>query len=235
MSAASDKLSTDVRKILDTTWSIRSGQVVPKTEDVALENGAVKLDVAILYADLAHSTQLARKDKSVAAKVVRAYLSTMTRLVNDSGGTVRSFDGDRVMGIFIGGSKNSNAAKCALKMNYVVKEILVPQAKAKFTSLKDFNLTHCAGVSRSEVLVVRGGVRGSNDLVFVGSAPNIAAKLSEIRDGNYRSYIDWKVHQYLRDDAKYGGKDKKHMWIKTKRTIAGAEWELYRSSWQWTP
>jgi class 3 adenylate cyclase len=235
VSAASDKLRTDVRKILDTTWSIRSGQVVPKTEDVALENGAVKLDVAILYADLAHSTQLARKDKSVAAKVVRAYLSTMTRLVNDSGGTVRSFDGDRVMGIFIGGSKNSNAAKCALKMNYVVKEILVPQAKAKFTSLKDFNLTHCAGVSRSEVLVVRGGVRGSNDLVFVGSAPNIAAKLSEIRDGNYRSYIDWKVHQYLRDDAKYGGKDKKHMWIKTKRTIAGAEWELYRSSWQWTP
>ena len=95
MSAASDKLGSDVRKILDTTWSVRSGQVVPKTEDVALENGAVKLDVAILYADLAHSTQLARKNKSVAAKVVRAYLSTMTRLVNDSGGTVRSFDGDR--------------------------------------------------------------------------------------------------------------------------------------------
>jgi adenylate cyclase len=235
MSAASDKLSGEVRKILNTMWSVRSGQVVPKTEDVALENGAVKLDVAILYADLAHSTQLARKDKSVAAKIVRAYLSTMTRLVNDNGGTVRSFDGDRVMGIFIGGSKNTNAAKCALKMNWVVKEALVPQAKAKFASLKDFNLTHCAGVSRSEVLVVRGGVRGSNDLVFVGSAPNIAAKLSEIRDGGYRSYIDWKVHKYLQDAAKYGGNEKKHMWVKTKRTVAGAEWELYKSNWQWTP
>ena len=234
MSAASDKLSSDVRKILATTWATRTGQVVPKTEDVALENGAVKLDVVILYADLAHSTQLARKDRSVAAKIVRAYLSTMTRLVNDCGGTVRSFDGDRVMGIFIGGSKNSNAAKCALKMNWVVKEVLAPQAKAKFSSLKDFNITHCAGVSGSQVLVVRGGVRGSNDLVFVGSAPNIAAKLSEIRDGGYRSYIDWEVHKYLNDASKYG-KDKKHTWVKTSRKIAGAEWDLYKSSWQWTP
>ena len=131
--------------------------------------------------------------------------------------------------------KNTNAAKCALKMNWVVKEALVPQAKAKFSSLKEFDLTHCAGVSRSEVLVVRGGVRGNNDLVFVGSAPNIAAKLSEIRDGSYRSYIDRKVHQYLHESARYGGTEKKHMWIKTRRTIAGAEWELYKSHWQWTP
>jgi class 3 adenylate cyclase len=235
VSTASDKLSAEVRKILDTTWSIRSGQVVPKTEDVVLENGAVKLDVAILYADLAHSTQLARKNKSVAAKVVRAYLSTMTRLVNDNGGTVRSFDGDRVMGIFIGGGKNTSAARCALKMNWVVKEALAPQAQAKFTSLKDFKLTHCAGVSRSEVLVVRGGVRGSNDLVFVGSAPNIAAKLSEIRDGGYRSYIDSNVYANLHESAKYGGTEKKNMWVKTKRTIAGTEWALYKSNWQWTP
>ncbi len=235
MTALSDSLSSDVQRIFNATWNMRAGQVVPETDDVALSNGAVKLDVAILYADLAHSTQLARKDRSVAAKVVRAYLSTMTRLVNANQGVVRSFDGDRVMGIFIGGNKNSNAAKCALQMTYVVREMLGPQAKAKFSSLADFTITHGVGISRSEVLVVRGGVRGSNDLVFVGSAPNIAAKLSEIRDGRYLVYIDWSVYSYLHEWAKLGGENKQSMWTPGKRTIAGESWDIYKSSWQWTP
>jgi class 3 adenylate cyclase len=230
-----DNLKNDVQKIFDTTWDTRKGQVVPKTDDVALSNGAVKLDVAVLYADLAHSTQLARKNKSVAAKVVRAYLSTMTRLVKANGGVVRSFDGDRVMGIFTGDSKNSSAAKCALQMKYVVTKVLRPKAQNKFSSLSDFAITHGVGVSRSEVLVVRGGVRGSNDLVFVGSAPNIAAKLSEIRDGSYNSYIDWKVYKFLNEDSKFGGENRENMWKATSRTIAGEEWDLYKSSWWWKP
>lgn len=234
MTSLADELSSDIRKILDTTWSTRTGQVVPKTDDVALANGAVKLDATILYADLAKSTHLARKNKSVAAKVVRAYLSSMTRLVNANEGTVRSFDGDRVMGVFIGGSKNSNAAKCALQMKYVVTKQLRPQAKAKFSSLKNFEIAHGVGVSTSEMLVVRGGVRGSNDLVFVGSAPNIAAKLSGIRDGSYYSYIDWEVYKRLGKKSKYG-KDDRNMWTATSRTLAGEKWDLYKSSWIWTP
>lgn len=138
------------------------------------------------------------------------------------------------MGIFIGGSKNSNAAKCALQMKYVVTEMLRPQAEAKFSSLKNFGISHGVGISRSDVLVVRGGVRGSNDLVFVGSAPNIAAKLSEIRDGSYYSYIDWKVYKYLNDKSKFG-KNEKNMWKSARRTLAGEEWELYKSSWIWKP
>ena len=101
-------LGSDIDTILNTTWNIRDGQVVPKTEDVALSNGAVKLDAVFLYADLFHSTELQRKFRNtMVAKVVRAYLSSMSKLIKDHGGEVRSFDGDRVMGVFIGGSKNT--------------------------------------------------------------------------------------------------------------------------------
>lgn len=171
-------------------------------------------------------------NRSAAAKIVRAYLSSMTRLVNSSGGVVRSFDGDRVMGIFIGNLKNSNAAECALKMNYLVTKILRPKAEAKFPSLisKGFKLKHCVGVSRSDVLVVRGGVRGSNDLVFVGVAPNIAAKLSEVRNSHWNSYITKAVYTRLSDDAKFSSSGE-NMWTNVTREIAGKSWSVYKSSW----
>jgi adenylate cyclase len=92
--------TVNIKTILDATWNSRDGRVVPTTDDVNLSDGAVKLDAVILYADLYHSTELARTfSYSVAAKIVRAYLSSMTRLVKNAGGEVRSFDGDRVMGV----------------------------------------------------------------------------------------------------------------------------------------
>ena len=227
-------MSSDIGKVFNATWSIRDGQVVPKTDDVVLANGAVKLHAVVLYADLARSTKLAMQfDRPVAAKIIRAYLSSMTRLVKASDGVVRSFDGDRVMGIFIGDSKNSNAAECALKMNYLMTKVLRPKAEAKFPSLvsKGFKLKHCVGVSRSDVFVVRGGVRGSNDLVFVGAAPNIAAKLSEVRNSNWNSYITKAVYNRLNDSAKFSNKSGKNMWTAVTREIVGESWTVYKSGW----
>jgi class 3 adenylate cyclase len=234
--ALADKLDSDVSTIFGTSWNIRDGQVVPATDDVTLSNGAVGLQAVVLYADLANSTKLARTfERTTAAKVVKAYLSTMSQLVKDAGGEVRSFDGDRVMGVFVGGSKNTSAAKCALQMNYVVREILVPKAERWFgLKQKEFALQHCVGVAGSEVLVVRGGVRGSNDLVFVGSAPNIAAKLSEIRNSPYHSYITWDVYGNLADEAKISA-DGVDMWASAKCALGDETWACYASRWQWKP
>jgi adenylate cyclase len=235
--ALADTLGTEITKIFDTTWNSRDGQVVPETDDVALSNGAVKLEAVFLYADLANSTKLARTfSNSMTAKIVRAYLSSMTRLIKANGGQVRSFDGDRVMGVFVGGVKHTSAAKCALQMKYTVKKILRPKAEAKFSSLKSkgFTITHCAGIAKSDVLVVRGGVRGSNDLVFVGDAPNLAAKLSNIRKSAYNSYMTHNVYSWLNDSAKYGS-DGRNMWTPVKCTLGGEQWSCYKSSWWWKP
>lgn len=234
MTTLGDTLSADIRKIFDTAWNTRTGQVVPKTEDIALANGAVRLDVVVLYADLARSTQMVRKNKSTAAKIARAYLSTMARLVTSHEGAVRSFDGDRVMGIFIGGRKNSNAGNCALKMNHVLANVIRPQAQAKFASMKNFKIEHCVGVSTSEVLVVRGGIRDNNDLVFVGPAPNLAAKLSEIRNSPWSIYITPHVYNRLNKKAKLAS-DGQNMWTTTKRKIGGEEQSLYKSKWRRKP
>jgi uridylate cyclase len=109
--------------------------VVPNRDDVNLSNGAVRLEAAYLYADLADSTTLARDfDRRTAARAVRSYLRVMSRLIKEHGGAIRSFDGDRVMGIFIGDAKRSNAVKCALKTNWAFLNILGPESKPKYSA-----------------------------------------------------------------------------------------------------
>lgn len=233
-----DDLSSDVSKIIQQGWNIRDGRVVPETE-VALEGGAVRLDATVLYADLAQSSKLATEfQQKTAAKVVRIFLRCMCRLITAHDATITSFDGDRVMGIFLGDLKNSNAATCALKMNYAAKYIIQPKVKEYFKSLREagFDISHCVGVDTSTVMAVRAGQRGSNDLVWVGRAPNLAAKLSEIRNSPYHSYISGEVFSRLNESAKFsGGEDKKLMWEERTFDYLGETIRIYRSNWTWEP
>lgn len=230
-----DDIESGMKDILSQSWSIIDGKVVPNTEDVKLAGGAVRLDATVLYADMVQSSYLATEfQQRTAAKVMKAFLKTMTRLITTYGGKVTRFDGDRVRGVFIGGSKNTNAGMCALKMKYAVKEIIKPLVTKHFESLqKDgFEISHCVGVDTSQILAVRAGQRGSNDLIWVGRAPNLAAKLSEIRQGKYTSFITSDVYDRLRADIKKT--DGKDMWEKTTYEFLGDTISVYRSTWWWS-
>ncbi len=233
-----DECRSRVDDILNEKWDIRKGDVVPETEDVKLAGGGVKFDGVVLYADLKSSSRLATiSPPETVAKIVRAYLHLMCRLISLHEGSITSFDGDRVMAIFLGERMNSRAAICALKMNYVLKEILAPTATSNFKSIRDagFIVSHAVGVDRSPLLGVRAGQRGSNDLVWVGRAPNFAAKLSELREENYRSFITSYVYDTMAEDAKFGEPDKHLMWEKRTFQFVGATYTVYRSFWSWIP
>ncbi|MFD8288072.1 adenylate/guanylate cyclase domain-containing protein [Streptomyces lavendulae] len=218
-------------------WNSRKGNVVPETEDVSLSNGAVEVDAVYLYADLANSTSLAQDfTDTTAAKVIRAYLDATCRVIRARGGKIRSFDGDRVMAVFMGPTKNTDAAKCALQINYAVTKIVRPKAEANLSSLKTqgFEIKHCVGIDSGKALIVRGGVRGSNDLVSIGRAPNVAAKLSDVRNGNYHTYITRDVYNDMVDSVKTS-KDGRSLWEGPyTREIGGKTITVYRSSWTWS-
>ena len=57
-----------------------------------------------------------------------------------------------------------------------------------------------AGVDMGQVLVVRAGVRGSNDLISIGAAPNVAARLSDCREAPYRSFITAAVFDKMAEE-----------------------------------
>jgi len=233
-----EDISAAVTKVVCSDWNSRKGTAVPSTDTVPLGNGAVEVNAVYLYADLADSTGLARDfNRTTAAKVIRAYLDATCRVIRSCGGEIRSFDGDRVMAIFMGSAKNTAAADCALKINHVVTRIVRPKVEANLSSIKTqgFQVKHCVGVDTGKALIVRGGVRGHNDLVSIGRAPNVAAKLSDVRQGNYHSYITQDVFNGMLDSAKYSGENKL-MWDGPyTREVGGQKITVYKSSWRRTP
>lgn len=227
------ELESLVDDILSTDWKRRKGQKVPEAEDVSLGNDAVELEGTVLYADLAESTGLVEGYKDwFAAEVYKAYLMCACELIRNNGGVITAFDGDRVMAVFIGDLKNSSAAKCALQINHIVTQIINPRIKKKFVNTS-FELRQSVGIDTSSLFVARTGVRGSNDLVWVGRSANYAAKLCSLRDGNYATFITSEVFQRLSEETKYGGDPKQLMWTKFIWDEKGMV--AYKSSWRWAP
>ena len=233
-----DDLSDDVQGIIEKPWSTRKGQKVPSSSEVALAGGAVELDAAFLYADLVNSSKMVKElDRRIAAKILKAFLATTSRLVRFHGGSIVSFDGDRILGVFIGDSKNTSSTKCALQIKYTVQNIIRPKFENKYERVKNasFSISHGVGIDSGEIITVRAGARGDNDLIWIGRAPNLAAKMSDFRDPPYHTFITATVYNNLHESSKYGGDPKKDMWEKRSWTFLNDRITVYRSSWHWKP
>lgn len=171
--------------------------------------------------------------KEATAKIIRAYISTAARILRNYGGEIRSFDGDRVMAIFMGGDKETKAVRSALAINWAVFEVLRPKIKANWSDgEKFFAINHGIGIDTGEALIVRGGVRDNSDLISIGEAPNKAAKLSEIRD-SYQVTITPAVFEAMTSDVAYM-EDGSSLWRKTHmRNDSGVQETLFRSAAWW--
>jgi class 3 adenylate cyclase len=218
--AFEDQMRDQASEILNEEWKLRDGQVVPKTNDVAHKNGAVKLEATFLYADLAGSTQLQKSYlDTFAAKAVRMYLGGASSIIRNYGGSIKSFDGDRVMGVFVGGRMRNDAVRAAFAIHWLVQQVINPLVKDRHESNGTTNVwaaTHGIGVDVGETFVARAGVRNKpgehshNDLIFIGRAANVAAKLSSYRDAaagpiiitdDVHKYLDEKQKKYLKSDT----------------------------------
>ena len=134
------------------------------------------------------------------------------------------------MAVYIGKGKNTAAAKTALQINYVVSDIINPKIAAKYPD-QSFQIRQVVGIDTSKLFVARTGIRGSNDLVWVGRAANYAARLSSINEEGYSSYITDDVFQMLNESAKYGSTENRLMW--EARSFEKLAITIHRSRWWW--
>ncbi len=118
----------------------------------------------------------------------------------------------------------------ALKINHVLKAIVNPGLKTQYPS-NDYEVKHVIGIDTSEIRAARIGVRGGNDLVWVGRAANYAAKLANL-DFDRATWITEVVFSKLHDLAKYSGSDSKLMWEKYNWNQMGGQ-TIYGSNWTW--
>ncbi len=225
-----DDLRSQVRNIFQNQWETHEATAVPDTEDIALGNVAVKLKGTVLYSDLAESTAMVNRMKpNFAAEVYKAYLNTACRIIRFNGGEITAFDGDRVMAVFVGGSKNTSAAKTALMINWAIDKIVNDELARQYPDAS-FRVQQAVGIDTSDLWIARTGIRGSNDLVWVGRAANYAARLCSLRSGSNVSWITEDVFNTMDNTVKYS--DGRPMW--EKHTWNEYNCYVYSSNWWWS-
>ncbi|TKD03397.1 adenylate/guanylate cyclase domain-containing protein [Polyangium fumosum] len=230
--AFTDDLTAEVIKILKEQWQTRDGNKVPDTPELKLANDAVKLNGTVLYADLADSTGLVMlQTPGFVAEVYKCYLNCACRIIREKGGEITAFDGDRVMAVFLGDGMATRACRAALAINHAVVKILNPKVREQYPKLPaDFAIKQAVGIDMSPLFVARTGIRGANDLVWVGRAANIAAKLCSLREGNYATYITNDVYAAA-DNSVRTSSDGKSMWESNPQSVRNLT--VYRSGWHW--
>lgn len=224
-----EDLFSKVTQILRERWTTRQGAVVPDPEDLGLGNDGVVLDGTVFYADLSGSTKMVDNSSAVsAAEVYKCYLHSAAQIIRHFNGSITAYDGDRVMAVFLGDAKNTNAVHCALTLNWAVQELIQPAILKQYPKTS-FVLHQVAGIDTSPLLVARIGVRGDNDLVWVGRSANYAAKLTEL-DSEYPTWITEAVFTAMNNSVKFT--NNAPMW-EARSWTAMNNLLIYRSSWRW--
>lgn len=174
-----EDLTAKVQEFVQESWGeVPNGHTVPAPEDLSFGNTGRRLNACILYADICGSTAMV--DDLVdtrAAEYYKSYLHCAAKIIKRNGGEITAYDGDRVMAVFLGDSKEDAAVRAALELSYAVDEVINPAFSALYTT-SHRQLRHTVGIDASTVLVSKTGVRIDSDLVWVGPAANYAAKLN---------------------------------------------------------
>lgn len=226
-----EDLEGRVAEIFRQAWTERDGTVVPEAEAVKLTNDAVKLNGTVLYADLSGSTKLVDGYKApFAAEIYKAYLHCAAKIVTAEGGVITAYDGDRIMAVYLGDSKNTSAVRTALKINWARDNIVNAKLKAQYPT-STYKVLHTVGVDTSSLFVARTGIRGSNDLVWVGRAANYAAKLSA-EPPTYATYITAAVRNNMHESV-ITSSNGSNMWNALAWSSMGNQ-TIYGSTYWWS-
>lgn len=209
--ALHDELTEQVKTIFVEQWDVQRATQIPDPAALRLNNHAKDFEQAtVLYADLDGSTNMVDSHLwSFSAEVYKAYLRCAARIIGTEGGTVTAYDGDRVMAIFTGELKNTRAVRAAMKIHHAVKTIINPQLSAVYTR-NEFVVSHVIGIDTSQLRAARIGVRGYNDLVWVGRAANYAAKLTSLSEKPI--WITKAVYDSMNESVKIHPNSKVNMW-----------------------
>ena len=225
-----DDLKSEVAAVFRNVWTERDGRVVPDTESLKLGNDAINLTATVLYADLTKSTALVDGYKAhFAAEVYKSYLHCAAKIIRSEGGEITAYDGDRIMAVFVGDHKNTAAARAALKINYARINVVNPAIEAQYPKVT-YRVSSAVGIDTSTLYVAKTGIRGSNDLVWVGRSANYAAKLTEL-DADYPTWITDAVYSKLPPALKTGSEGRSMWEARTWTSMGGLR--IHRSNWWW--
>lgn len=220
------------------TYDVTNTRGVPMPEDIGLGAKAHSFEATSLFVDLRQSSAITNAfRRQTAAKMLKAYFEGTVRIIKMNGGEVRSFNGDGMLALFIGPAQADQAVKAAMQMKWFVRQVLQPQFNGLFTAAAkrgtrlDFS-TGC-GIDSGIVYAVRVGMKGTNDIAWVGRGTNTAAKLSNLLHHPRSIGVTGVVYDQLSEQCL--NSNGKAMWSSLIReTFGGAERHYRTTTYHWS-
>lgn len=227
-----DELQSEVDTFFREKFETEETEIVPSTDysKLTFGNKGLIAELAFLFIDIRKSSDMhTRYGHVTTAKLYESFHRICLKIIESNNGNVRAFDGDRIMGVFSGKAKRTNAVKSAMKIRYAMTEILNPKLKTP--------ISIGCGVDVGEILITKVGKArdiDTRDLVWIGKACNYAAHLTQDADNSI--IISENVYDSMHASVKYKDEnekttnmwDSKNMELKSRKTI-----KVYESNWWW--
>ncbi len=146
---------------------------------VPVDRAERRQTVTVLFADIVHSTRLARAlDPEALREVMARYFAVVRRVLERHGGRVEKFIGDAVMGIFGVPRVHEDDALRAVRAGSAILNALA-EVNPELATGWGVELAVRIGVNTGEVVT-----GGSDQLLATGEAVNLAKRLEEVAQTN---------------------------------------------------
>lgn len=230
--ALKEDLKNKVDSYFRDPFKVEKTTVVPSTDysKLTFGNKGLTSELAFLFVDVRRSSSIhSLYGYANAARIYQSFHDICVRIIAKFDGEIRSFDGDRVMGVFSGGSKCTNAVKSAMKIRSTITDLLNKKISPP--------IRIGCGIDFGETLITKVG-KGRNinnhDLVWLGQACNYAAHLSN--EGGDSIVISERTYNRMGAQTKWKNSETKteNMWKYKNITLKGGkEVKVLESIWTW--
>lgn len=227
--ALKEDLTNKITTYFNEPYEIQETTIIPGTDysKLTFGNKALVSELAFLFVDIRNSSKLHDiYGFKIAARIYQSFHDICVRIIEDNEGKVRAFDGDRVMGVFAGDWKCSNATKAALKTKWAINNIL----NTKLTPSLKIGI----GIDYGRTLITKVGKGrdlNNSDLVWIGKACNYASHLSG--HGSNSTLITTRTYNKINHNSKYSDRDI-DMWKLRKLTLKdNTVIDIYESTYGW--
>jgi adenylate cyclase len=233
-----DDVKASVSTYMTGTYETFEPRDIPVPKDIPQGAKAAKLTATSLFIDLRQSSDITNAlRRQTAAKMLKAYFSGAVRIINANNGSVRSFNGDGMLALFRDDSRSINGAKAAMQVRWFVQEILQPRFEQYFQSNRkafgrSLGFDIGCGLDDGDIYAVKVGIRGTNDVAWVGRCTNTSAKLSNLAASPRRILITRAIYQRLDNSRK--SSNGVAMWSdEVMREIGGVRRAIRSTSYRW--
>ncbi len=219
-------IENKVNSYFDEPYVVEETTIVPDTDysKLTFGNKGLTAELAFLFVDIRKSSEMhTTYGFANTARIYQSFHDICIRIIESKEGKIRAFDGDRIMGVFSGSHKCSNATQAARKIKWAVQNILNPKLETpvQIGNGIDFGSTLIAKVGK-------GRNENNNDLVWIGQACNYASHLSGY--GKNTTIITSRTYNRMNENSKFY--NRQSMWTQKKLTIKnGKEISIYESNW----